>query len=61
MNADERGYLDALTERVLGAIFEVSNSRVEANRPRISDSLANRSTALGRPGCMLSVQLFTGQ
>jgi GxxExxY protein len=26
MNADERGYFDALTERVLGAIFEVSNN-----------------------------------
>jgi GxxExxY protein len=26
MNADERGYLDTLTERVLGAIFEVSNT-----------------------------------
>jgi GxxExxY protein len=25
MNTDERGYLDSLTERVLGAIFEVSN------------------------------------
>jgi GxxExxY protein len=26
MNADERGYNDPLTERVLGAIFEVSNT-----------------------------------
>ena len=26
MNTDERGYFDALTERVLGAVFEVSNS-----------------------------------
>ena len=26
MNADERGYFDALTERVLGAVFEVSNT-----------------------------------
>ena len=26
MNADEHGYLDTLTERVLGAIFEVSNT-----------------------------------
>jgi len=27
MNTDERGYLDdAMTERVLGAIFEVSNT-----------------------------------
>jgi GxxExxY protein len=25
MNADERGYFDELTERVLGAVFEVSN------------------------------------
>jgi hypothetical protein len=24
--ADERGYLDSLTERALGAIFEVSNT-----------------------------------
>jgi len=23
MNTDERGYFDALTERVLGAVFEV--------------------------------------
>jgi len=27
MNTDERGYFDSLTERVLGAVFEVSNSR----------------------------------
>jgi GxxExxY protein len=26
MNADERGYNDPLTERVLGAVFEVSNT-----------------------------------
>ena len=26
MNADERGCFDALTERVLGAVFEVSNT-----------------------------------
>jgi GxxExxY protein len=26
MAADERGYFDSLTERVLGAIFEVSNT-----------------------------------
>lgn len=26
MNAEERGYFDALTERVLSAVFEVSNS-----------------------------------
>src|SRR6266516_222228 len=26
MNTDEHGYLDSLTERVLGAIFEVSNT-----------------------------------
>jgi len=26
MNADERGYFDLLTERVLGAVFEVSNT-----------------------------------
>src|ERR1700733_8649117 len=26
MNADERGYFDALTQHVLGAIFEVSNT-----------------------------------
>lgn len=26
MNADERGYYDALTERALGAVFEVSNT-----------------------------------
>ena len=26
MNTDERGYLDSLTERVLGAVFEVSNT-----------------------------------
>jgi GxxExxY protein len=26
MNADERGYNDPLTERVLGAVFEVSNA-----------------------------------
>jgi GxxExxY protein len=26
MNADERGYFDSLTERVLGAVFEVSNT-----------------------------------
>ena len=25
MNADERGFFDSLTERVLGAVFEVSN------------------------------------
>ena len=25
MNSDQRGYFDALTERVLGAVFEVSN------------------------------------
>jgi hypothetical protein len=24
MNAEERGYFDSLTERVLGAVFEVS-------------------------------------
>jgi hypothetical protein len=26
MNIDEDGYLDSLTERVLGAVFEVSNT-----------------------------------
>jgi GxxExxY protein len=26
MNADERGFFDSLTERVLGAVFEVSNT-----------------------------------
>ena len=26
MDADERGYFDALTERVIGALFEVSNT-----------------------------------
>ena len=26
MNADERGYFDGLTEQVLGAVFEVSNT-----------------------------------
>jgi GxxExxY protein len=26
MNADERGYFDSLTERVLGAVIEVSNT-----------------------------------
>ena len=26
MNTDERGYFDALTERVLGAVFEVSTT-----------------------------------
>ena len=26
MNADERGYFDSLTERVLGAVFEVANT-----------------------------------
>ena len=26
MKTDERGYFDALTERVLGAVFEVSNT-----------------------------------
>jgi GxxExxY protein len=26
MNADERGYDDSLTERVLAAVFEVSNA-----------------------------------
>ena len=26
MNTDENGYLDSLTERVLGAVFEVSNT-----------------------------------
>ena len=26
MNADERGYFDSLTERVLGAVFEISNT-----------------------------------
>jgi GxxExxY protein len=26
MNADEHGYIDSLTERVLGAVFEVSNT-----------------------------------
>ena len=26
MNTDERGYGDALTEQVLGAVFEVSNT-----------------------------------
>ena len=26
MNTDEHGYLDSLTERVLGAVFEVSNT-----------------------------------
>ena len=26
MNTDERGYFDALTERVLASVFEVSNN-----------------------------------
>ena len=26
MNADEHGFFDSLTERVLGAVFEVSNT-----------------------------------
>ena len=26
MNTDEHGYFDALTERVLGAVFDVSNT-----------------------------------
>ena len=26
MNTDEHGYFDSLTERVLGAVFEVSNT-----------------------------------
>jgi hypothetical protein len=26
MNADERGFFDSLTERVLGAVFEFSNT-----------------------------------
>ena len=26
MNTDENGYLDSLTERVLAAVFEVSNT-----------------------------------
>jgi GxxExxY protein len=26
MNADERGFFDSLTERVLGSVFEVSNT-----------------------------------
>jgi len=26
MNTDERGFFDSLTERVLGAVFEVSNT-----------------------------------
>jgi GxxExxY protein len=26
MNSDQRGYFDALTERVLGAVFEVSHT-----------------------------------
>ena len=26
MNTDERGYFDGLTERVLGSVFEVSNT-----------------------------------
>jgi hypothetical protein len=28
MNADERGFSDSLTERVLGAVFGVSNNIV---------------------------------
>jgi hypothetical protein len=29
MNTGERGYFDALTELVLGAVFEVSNTPVQ--------------------------------
>ena len=39
MNTDERGFFDSLTERVLGAVFEVSSTlgrRVNATPPNFT-------------------------
>ncbi len=51
MNTDERGYFDSLTERVLGAAFEVSNSRGAGFLEKVYQrALLNRTPPSQHPG-----------
>jgi hypothetical protein len=46
MNTDEHGYLDSLTERVLGAVFEVSNTLGAGFLEKICERTLLRECAL---------------
>ena len=48
MNADQRGYFDALTERVLGAVFEVSRRRSTSVRCSTNSSPHRTDRAVSR-------------
>jgi len=43
MNTDEHGYLDSLTERVMAAVFEVSNTLGRFPRKGLRASPATRT------------------
>jgi len=47
MNTDERGFLDSLTERVLAAIFEVSNTLGAGFLEKVYERALLRELALG--------------
>ena len=66
MNTDERGFFDSLTERVLGAVFEVSNTLGAGFLERVYEralltelglrgirATAQASRAFGRTLCLL--------
>ena len=51
MNADERRYFDSLTERVLGAIFEVANTLGAGFLRKVYErALLKELSSLGIPG-----------
>jgi hypothetical protein len=52
MNATERGYFDALTERVLEAVFEVSNTLSAGFLQKASSVLGSTSSAFGASGLL---------
>ena len=52
MNTDKRGYCDALAERVLGAVFEVSNTLSAGFLQKASSALGSTSSAFGASGLL---------
>ena len=55
MNTDEHGFLDALTERVLGAVFEVSNTLGAGFLEKVYERA--RLTELGLGGIRATAQV----
>ena len=50
MNTDERGFFDSLTERVIGAVFEVSNTLGAGSSRKSMSALCSGNSAFAASG-----------